>query len=196
MKPLSWLFSIFLLFVCARFEAQAETWNTPSAFEGESLLTGKNVKISKADSNHKGLVMVFMSTKCPCSHSHADLIKKLAQQHKDFRFLIVHSNADESKSEALTYFKIFSNPIEVLHDEKAQIADLLRAYKTPHTFVFDAKGEVIYRGGVTDSSNASSAERHYLAEVLQDISSGKTPRLNQSRTLGCVISREGEKNVF
>lgn len=195
MKLFVGLVSVLLLLICAN-NASAEAWRLPSSFDGESLLSGHKIQVSLADDNHKGLVIIFMSTKCPCSNSHVDLVKKLATRHKDFRFLVVHSNSDETKTEALTYFKIFSSPIEVLRDEKAKIADALRANKTPHAFVLNPKGEVIYRGGVTNSSHAASADRQFLAEVLQDLSEGKNPRISQGRALGCVISREGEKNVF
>lgn len=137
-----------------------------------------------------------MSTKCPCSNSHVPLIKSLSEQYKDFRFLVIHSNLEESKTEAQSYFKDFSPHIEVLQDEKTKLADLFRAYKTPHAFVFNTSGEVVYRGGVTNSANAPSADRNYLSDVLQDLAVGKQPRLSEGRTLGCVISREGEKNVF
>ena len=196
MKSLAAVFTAFMLFICAYDRVYAETWSLPSTFDGESLLTGQKLKVLRVNELYKGLVIVFMSTKCPCSNSHVDLIKKLSEKHKDFRFLVIHSNPEETKSEAQTYFKVFSPPIEVLQDEKTKIADLLKAYKTPHSFVLNAKGEIVYRGGVTDSAQAASAERQYLAEVLQDLSEGKPARLSQGRTLGCVISREGEKNVF
>lgn len=189
----------FMLFICAPYcatSALAETWNLPASFDGESLLSGKKIQVPRIDETRKGLVIIFLSTKCPCSNSHIDLVKKLSEQYKDFRFLIVHSNPDESKTEAVAYFKIFSSPIEVIRDEKTKIADTLRAYKTPHAFVLNAKGEMIYRGGVTNSAHAASADRQFLAEVLQDISEGKPARISEGRTLGCVISREGEKNVF
>lgn len=193
--------SIFLmLFICASlvasFSAAADTWTLPASFDGESLISGQKIQIQRIDEKSKGLVLIFMSTKCPCSHSHVDLIKNLSGKHKEFRFLIIHSNPEETKAEAQAYFKTFASVIEVLKDEKTKIADLLKAYKTPHAFVFNEKGEIVYRGGVTNSAHASSAERQYLAEVLQDLSEGKKPRIDQGRTLGCVISREGQKNVF
>jgi len=189
-----------LLFICANLWVQgialAETLDLPASFEGESLLSGQKTQVQRVDEKSKGLVLIFMSVKCPCSNSHVDLVKKLSQQYKDFRFLVVHSNPEENKSESQTYFKSFAPTIEVLQDEKTKLADLLKAYKTPHAFVFNSKGEIVYRGGVTNSAHAPSADRQYLAEVLQDVSEGKKPRIDQGRTLGCVISREGEKNVF
>lgn len=176
--------------------AFAETWDLPVSFEGESLISGQKIQIPRVDEKNKGLVIVFMSTKCPCSNSHVDLVKKLSQQYKDFRFLIIHSNPEETKTEAQSYFKTFAAVIEVIQDEKTKLADLFKAYKTPHAFVLNSKGEIVYRGGVTNSAQASTADRQYLAEVLQDLSEGKKPRIDQGRTLGCVISREGEKNVF
>lgn len=188
--------SAFLFFVLLHVYAHSAASDSWTHFNGESLKSEQPISIARADEKHKGLVVLFMSVKCPCSNSHVPVLKELAQKHKDFRFLMVHSNLEESKSESLTYFKNFPASIEILQDEKTKIADLLKAYKTPHAFVFNPNGEIVYRGGVTNSSNAASADRNYLAEVLEDLDAGKSPRIREGRTLGCVIAREGEKNVF
>lgn len=192
MKTLHFIFIACLLSIYAR----AETLSLPATFEGENLLSSQKIQVSRVAENKKGLVLIFMSTKCPCSNSHVSLLKKLAEQHKDFRFVVIHSNPEEPKAEAQTYFKSFAPNIEVIQDEKTKLADLFRAYKTPHSFVFNKTGEVVYRGGVTSSAHAPAADREYLTEVLQDLADGKPARLSEGRTLGCVISREGEKNVF
>lgn len=154
-----------------------------------SLVTGEKVEISLKDVQQKGWVVIFMSAKCPCSNTHIEVIKKSAQQFKDFQFVIVHSNSDESKSEAEIYFKKANFDFPVLQDDKGQWADSFKAFKTPHAFVLDQTGKILYQGGVTNSSNAASASQNFLNEALQNISDKKPVAIASGRTLGCMIIR-------
>ena len=162
--------------------------NVPSKFEGVSLNSDRQIQIVTGQIK-KGLVVVFLSSKCPCSHSHIKELVDLHNQFKDFEFLAIHSNADESIEEAKDYFKQLKLPFEVLKDEKSVNANLLSASKTPHAFVISQKGEILYNGGVTDSSEAQNASEYYLRKALENLSQGKKVVANQKRTLGCAISR-------
>lgn len=163
---------------------------------GKDLFSGEKIQIQAERSSKKGTVIVFLSAKCPCSNSHTEVLTKLAQKYPDFAFLGVHSNLDEDLASSQKYFRTANLPFRILQDEKTKIADALNAYKTPHCFVLNPKGEILYQGGVTDSSNAPTAERIYLEEALQDISKGAEVRTKTGRTLGCAIQRESEKNVW
>lgn len=159
---------------------------------GQDLKTQKEVHVEWKEAL-KGTVVVFLSSKCPCSNSHVEILKNLAAQYKDFHFLGVHSNEDESVAAAAEYFKKADLPFPVIQDNQAQIADELKAYKTPHVFVFSPEGKVLYRGGVTNSSIGPAADKMYLQNALEDISQNKPVRTPETRTLGCVISREGSR---
>ncbi|MEQ1722574.1 MAG: redoxin domain-containing protein, partial [Pseudobdellovibrio sp.] len=164
----------------------------PSVISAENLLTHQKTTLSTKLTDKKGLVLIFMSAKCPCSDSHVPLIKKLATTYKDFKFSVIHSNLDETRLASEQYFKKANFNFEVLEDSKTQIADLLGAYKTPHAFVFNPQGEILYQGGVTNSSNAANADEFFLDNALSDISKGQKVRTAEGRTLGCVILRQSE----
>jgi peroxiredoxin len=164
----------------------------PAFINAENLLTEQKVNLATKVDDKKGLVFIFMSAKCPCSDSHVPLIKKLASTYKDFKFVVVHSNSDETKAETQKYFKKANFNFEVLADSKTQVADLFGAYKTPHAFVLSPQGEIVYQGGVTNSSKATSADEFYLDNALTDISKSQKVRVAEGRTLGCVILRESE----
>lgn len=161
--------------------------------EGKHLLTDTKVLVDS--SNSKGLVVVFLSAKCPCSNSHNTELKDLAQIYKEFNFVAVHSNVDEGKDLSKPYFKNAAFPFPVIEDEKSKLADQLQASKTPHAFIFASSGEVLYQGGISNSKDCAKADRKFLREALVDLHSGKVVRTPEGRTLGCAISR-GEKNVW
>lgn len=156
------------------------------ALQGQDLLAGGTREVK---SGAKGLVAVFMSARCPCSNSHVDVVKKLANEYSDFHFVVIHSNSDEPVDEAKTYFKSADLNIPVLQDEHTRLANEFRASRTPHAFVVAPDGKIVYRGGVTDSADAGSARKQFLRDALDDLERGQKIRVAEARSLGCSISR-------
>ena len=87
------------------------------------------------------------------------------------------------------HFGKSSLPFPVVRDEGFRLADRWGALKTPHVFVVDGRGEILFQGGVDDSKRPSSAKSHYLADALTAIQAGRMPEAREVRTLGCVIKR-------
>lgn len=172
----------------------SETIQTHPLIVGEELFTKVETRIETKE--NKATVVVFLSAACPCSNSHIPILKSLSNEFKDFKFVAIHSNADESIEDTRKYFLKSNLPFTIIQDHRALLANQFKANKTPHAFIINAAGEVIYRGGVTNSSHAPAAEKMYLADALKDVSENKKIRLSETRTLGCAIAREGEKNVL
>ena len=154
---------------------------------GQDLLSSKKVRI---ESGPRGSVVVFLSAKCPCSNSHLPILKKLYSEFKDFSFVTVHSNRDEDIAMSKEYFTKAGLPFPVSQEDKAAMANSLKAYKTPHAFVFSPQGKILYKGGVTGSAVAQNDSQEYLREALEDIRLNREVRTPEGRTLGCVISRD------
>lgn len=183
---------LFLLIFAFSFSAVAAT----SALKTIPTMPAVGGSAVKLDPKAKGYVVVFVSAKCPCSNSHIAELKELASQFKEFQFFGVHSNIDETKEMTESYFKKADLPFPLVHDHKAALADELKAYKTPHAFVLSPDGEILYQGGVTNSSNAPKATEHFLKAALEDLKDGRKVKIANGRTLGCVISREGTPYVW
>ena len=179
----------FLLAIMLLISSHAFATVSMTSLEGKNVLDGKIEKIDFTTSR-KGAVLVFMSSKCPCSASHEDILKKLADEYKGFVFVGIHSNADENATDTKAHFQTAHLNFPVLQDQKNTWANQLGALKTPHTFVFNNKGELLYQGGVTDSHVGPAAKHQFLKEVLSDIQGGKEPRMKEGRALGCFIQRE------
>lgn len=178
-----------LLFLFVLFVQMISFASIPTQWSGKNLITGETWSLPSRFQDKKGHVIIFMSSKCPCSNSHVSELTKLADLYKDFRFTVVHSNMDESFESSQEYFKKLGFKFDVVQDEKAEMADQLKAFKTPHVFVLSPNAEILYQGGITNSSHAPSATQHFLADALEDIHQNRPVKLSQGRTLGCVISR-------
>ena len=162
------------------------TVNAFAAISGIELQSGKPTEIK---SGARGMVALFLSAKCPCSNSHINVVKELANQYKEFAFVAIHANADESIEQARSYFKAANLPFPAVQDAQGKLADELKASKTPHAFVISPDGKILYKGGVTSSHEGSTSGRQYLREALEDLQAARSLRNPIARTIGCAISR-------
>jgi Redoxin len=179
-----------LVFVAGSLTASASR-SFPTIFEGQNV-GSPEPRISKVDAvGKKGVAVVFLSARCPCSESHEDPLAKLAQSHPDINFVGIHSNSDESESEARAHFsKVFpALPFPVLQDEGGKWVDRFAANKTPHVFLLDPQGTLVYQGGVDDTHKAKNATKHYLRAALDAMVSGKQPEVTEAKAVGCFIKR-------
>ncbi|AHI06200.1 spb1 gene forserine protease-related protein [Bdellovibrio bacteriovorus W] len=157
-------------------------------FKGADVLKNQDVTLS-FPSKKDTTVLVFLSATCPCSASHEGVLAELQEQFPDIPFYGIHANADEDTETTKNHFESVKLPFPVLQDNNTVLADKLGALKTPHVFVLDKNGKTIYHGGVTNSHVGPSADKHFLKEVLEDISQNKPPRHKEGRALGCYIQR-------
>lgn len=160
------------------------------------LLTGLEIYSHKSievdlTKPKQATVISFLSAKCPCSASHETKLKELNTEfQKDgFEFVAVHSNIDEEDTLTLNHFKESVLNFPIIQDRNSEIANSFGALKTPHVFIVNPKGKILYQGGVDDSHQANLAKNNYLRDALIAIKAGKIPEINETRTLGCVIKR-------
>lgn len=165
------------------------TASAAHVYAGLDLRNGLESSIVREDSSKKATVLVFLSSKCPCSMSHADEVAKLATEYPEFRFIGVNSNSDESTESARAYFEKQSFSFPILKDDKGLLADEFKALKTPHAFILGPKGQRLFQGGVSNSATFARADRKYLREALEDIKAGGEVRTPLARALGCAITR-------
>jgi hypothetical protein len=181
--------AITLLGVILSAAANAAT--APIVFRGKDLSAGPADVSLELKPSDRGWVVVFMSSRCPCSATHMNVVKELAKEFgpKGYRFVGIHSNANETESSDLAHFAELKLGFPVLQDGESKYAERFNALKTPHAYVFDRSGKQLFQGGVTSSANAYEAKHQYLRQVLEALSAGKPAPFAEARTLGCVIAR-------
>lgn len=140
----------------------------------------------------KATVVTFLSVRCPCSNSNAGHLKELVKQFPDFNFVIMHGNMNEPVDRSQKYFEKLDLKIPVVYDKDSYWTKKFDALKTPHTFIINNEGEVIYQGAVTDSTKVENAKRLYLKRALEAIRENKNPPMAETETLGCYIVRADE----
>lgn len=146
--------------------------------------TQEVVKLEKTFS-----VVFFSSIDCPCSDSHITHFIELKKKYSQMNFVAINENSSERLSEIKKYYEDKKVNFNIYHDEGFIVADMFEAVKTPHVYVLNKEGHIVYQGGVTNSSNFNNATEFYLKDVLEDVANGKKARRSFARALGCYIPR-------
>ncbi len=162
----------------------------PSLVSGLDLVSGKNFFHRLSEAN-RSTVLVFLSTRCPCSASHQPALNQIAEEFgpKGIQLIGVHSNANESLDEAKQFFSQSKFSFPVIQDSGSVLADQLGAFKTPHVFVLNPKSEIVFQGGVDNSKLFEKATRHFLRDALGEVVQGRAPKEQNVRVIGCQIQR-------
>jgi peroxiredoxin len=162
----------------------------PQQLTGVDLVSAKSLKVLIKEAP-KATVVVFLSSRCPCSASHHTVLNQLFQKFKDqgVKFVGVHSNANEEFDEAREFFSAAKFSFPILNDPRSEIANQLEAFKTPHVFLINPRLEILFQGGVDNSKVAEKATQHFLREALEALVAGQPIPLKNARVVGCQIQR-------
>ena len=179
---------IYLILALSVLAQASFAGELPNKVSGPSLASSGTAEVK---AGAKGLVVAFLSARCPCSNSHTGELKSLAKEFPGFSFVGVHANGDEPLDLSQKYFKEAALEFPVIRDGEQKLLQEFRALKTPHAFVVSPAGALLYKGGVSSSSDFARADHKYLREALEDLDQGRVVRTPSSRTLGCVIARGG-----
>ena len=170
---------------CLSVHSKVEPIKKMSAMSVQSgeLLTIETEQMSKPS------VFVFLSKDCPCSRGNLSYIQNLSQDYPEFKFIGIHSKRGTTISEVKDYLADKDFKIDVLNDNELVVASLFKALKTPHAFIVDQKGEVLYNGGITNSTFPKNAKEFFLKNALEDLKNKRKIAKAETKTLGCFILR-------
>lgn len=162
-------------------------------------LDGEAVKLSQFKG--KTVVLEWFNPECPFvkkSHTVGSLVG-LAKKHADqgVVWLAINSGApgkqghgEEVNRQSLASFKL-EHPL--LLDEAGTVGKLYGAKHTPHMFVIDAQGTLVYRGAIDNSPDAEGASPeggklvNYVEQALARVSLGKKPETAETDAYGCGV---------
>jgi len=79
----------------------------------------------------------------------------------------------------------------ILADHGNKLADLFQAKSTPHCFVLDKKGVIVYAGGLDDDpkGDKGAATQQYARDAVEAALAGKEVTVKESKPYGCSIKR-------
>ena len=146
-------------------------------------------KSQKNFESKKVKVLVFLSRTCPCTQQNIPYINKLVKEFPEVEFIGVHSKKGAPLSEINEVISEFKPEFTVIDDKDLEIANLLKANRTPQSYILSADNQILYNGGITDRTNPESAKKLYLKNALTQLTDHKEITEKETRSLGCIILR-------
>lgn len=159
-------------------------------------VSGKEVSLNDAKSAN-GLLVVFSCNTCPYVKLSESRIKELGSFTKQNKvgIILVNSNEaqrgeDDSFEAMKSYAKAQGYTFSYVVDKNSNLANAFGATRTPHCFLFDKSGKLVYRGAIDDNiKEPNDAKEHYLKDAIAAIASGKAVKTNSTKSVGCSIKR-------
>lgn len=162
-------------------------------------LQGKNVKLS--DYRGKYVVLEWTNPECPYVQRHynsgnmPELQKELGR--KDVVWLTVNST-NQSSSEFKTPQQMGkwmgekgAAPKATLIDKDSQVGKLYDARTTPHMYLIDPQGKLIYAGAIDDKRWANTADtkkaNNHVRAALGEAMAGKAVSVTATSPYGCTV---------
>ncbi len=75
----------------------------------------------------------------------------------------------------------------VLMDPKGTVGRLYGAITTPHMFIIDAKGTLVYAGGLDRAPLGRGDATNYVDAALADLKAGEAPGRSRTKPYGCSV---------
>ncbi len=155
---------------------------------GEQLSLGEI-----ADSN--GLVVIFSCNTCPWVFAWEDRYVELATKYmpKGIGFVAVNPNeAYRKKGDSLADMRARAKEqgynFYYTLDKDSRLARVFGATRTPHVFIFNSEGKLVYRGAIDDNAKEpEKVEEAYLADALDASLAGEPVKTASTKALGCTI---------
>jgi peroxiredoxin len=139
-------------------------------------------------------VVVFTCNHCPYALAWHDRIAGAARDYADrVPFFAINPN-DGNRYPADSYEAMQKRvredggwPMPYLRDESQEVAAAYGAKTTPDVFVFDADGQLRYRGAPDSDYSEESADAAWLRAALDAVLAGRDPEPAATEPVGCSI---------
>jgi peroxiredoxin len=185
-------------FCMGSLSAAVQSGEAAASFSIQDHL-GKTVSLS--DFKGKTVVLEWVNFQCPFVkkfYSVGEMQRLQADAKKSgVVWLSINSSAKGKQgnfdSEALVS-KLKSNDVQshaYLVDESGEVGKSYGAKTTPHMFVIDGEGTLVYQGAIdsirsTNSSDIEKATNHVVA-ALEAVQKGEAPSVKKTRSYGCGV---------
>jgi peroxiredoxin len=185
--------SVLVLTGCESKEppAATEAAKKAPAFTLKSF-DGKDISLS--DYKGKIVVLEWFNDECPFVKYHyekASTMVDLASKYKDKNvvWLAVNSTSHTTPEQNKEFEAKHELPYPILDDRSGEVGRAYGATNTPHMFVIDAGGNIVYEGAIDNSPMGEKKQGavNYVDKALAELTSGKTVSTAKTKPYGCTV---------
>lgn len=153
---------------------------------------GKVIQLS--DFAGKTIVLEWMNTDCPFVQRHAKekTMQTLTEKYREKGVVWLGINSSREATREIDAKWTSDNQLSypILLDGTSGIAKSYGAKATPHMFVIDKAGKVVYAGAIDNDrdGNKSAADKvNYVAKALDEVLAGKSVSVPETAAYGCGV---------
>ena len=147
------------------------------------------------------LVVVFSCNHCPYVVGSEERMKRFHADYAPHGVAMIAINSNETQGHPTDSFDHMKShakekglPFPYVRDEKQDVALAYGALRTPHYYVFDADRKLRYTGRMDDNPrNPGKETTRELRDALDDLLSGKNPRVAVTNPIGCNVKWKGKE---
>ena len=153
--------------------------------------TGSDVSLS--DFSGKVVVLEWLNPDCPFVQRHykAGTMKSLATRYGDRGVVWLTINSTNYMDAAANAkFKDANGlPYPILVDQDGRVGHLYGAATTPHMYVIDGTGTIVYIGAIDDDPRGTKtgSVTNYVAAALDEVVAGKSVSTAETKPYGCSV---------
>ncbi len=188
----------FSLILCVPAFAAPKN-NEPAPDFSAKGADGKDYKLSQFKG--KTVVLEWFNKDCPYVRKHYDSknMQKLQEQAKAkgtvWLTIISSAAGKEGHMDPAAAQKVYTakgmSSTALLLDDKGLIATAYAAKTTPHMFVIDKTGKLVYQGAIDDRPSASekslAGAQNYVSQALAALDAGAVPKPDSTAPYGCSV---------
>lgn len=161
---------------------------------GFTLEDAAGHEVSLGDFKGKVVVLEWTNPDCPFVKRHykEGSMKNLTSAYSEAgvvwltinstNYMDAAANASFAKKEGIGW--------PVLVDQDGTVGHAYGAVTTPHMFIIDANGVVVYEGAIDDDPRGNmeaGARTNYVSKALNEMATGKSVSTSETKPYGCSV---------
>lgn len=192
---------VIVLLALISFQASALTTGEKAPDFTLKGLSPKAADVSLSDFKGKVVILEWLNHGCPFVRKHYDSGNMQALQKKytgqDIVWFSIISSAKGkqgyvSKDEAIKEKKENKSlATDVLLDPTGKVGQLYGAKTTPHIYIIDKSGNLVYQGAIDDSpdtdKNSIASAKNYIESGIEELNAGKKITAHTTKAYGCAV---------
>jgi len=149
------------------------------------------------------IVLEWFNPRCPFVVKHYDANTTMADTYASFKergvkWMAINSGAPGKQGAGLELNREIKSDWEIAYplllDESGKVGRAYGAKTTPHMYVINGEGILVYAGAIDDNPSPRQAgETNYVAAALNSVLAGETVEVSETRPYGCSV-KYGARN--
>jgi len=180
---------------CGKKEAEQPAGSeNPKKAPAFTLKSFDGKEISLADCKGKIVVLEWINVQCPFVRYHyeqAGTMKRLADKYKDkgVVWLAIDSTSGVTDEQVKEFIAKHNITYPVLDDRAGKVGRAYGAKTTPHMFIIDKQGQIVYNGAIDNAPMGKSEGPavNYVDKALSELLAGKSVSISNSKPYGCSV---------